>query len=48
MRNEALQDGIKTSILRMLNAEKYTLEEISDITGLSFEDIITLKEEINT
>jgi hypothetical protein len=47
MRNESLQEGrkegMKTAALRMIEAGKYTLEEISEISGLSLDEVKTLK-----
>lgn len=51
MRRESMQEGIKEGIskgmksaaLRMLNAGKYTLDEIVSISGLSLEEIQKLK-----
>ncbi len=53
MRNESLKEGIKKGIkegmketaLRMLDAGKYALEEIVNISGLSLEEIKRLKVE---
>ncbi len=55
MRNESLKEGIKRGIkegmketaLRMLDAGKYALEEIVNISGLSLEEINQLKAERN-
>lgn len=55
MRNESLKEGIKKGIkegmketaLRMLDAGKYALEEIVNISGLSLEEINQLKAERN-
>lgn len=45
---QGLQEGIqqekKMSALRMLKSGKYTLTEISDISGLSLKEIESLKE----
>ena len=47
MRNESLQEGrkegMKTAALRMIEEGKYTLEEISEISGLSLDEVKTLK-----
>lgn len=49
MRNESLKEGIKEekkmTVLRMLEAGKYVLEEIANISGLSLEDVKKLKAE---
>lgn len=49
MRNESLQEGIqeekRMTVLRMLDAGKYVLEEISNISGLSLEEVKKLKAE---
>ena len=51
MRNESLKEGIKEGMketaLRMLDAGKYALEEIVNISGLSLEEINQLKAERN-
>ena len=55
MRIESLKEGIKKRIkegmketaLRMLDAGKYALEEIVNISGLSLEEINQLKAERN-
>ena len=51
MRNESLIEGIKEGMketaLRMLDAGKYALEEIVNISGLSLEEINQLKAERN-
>ena len=47
MRNESLKEGIqeekKMTVLRMLAAGKYTLEEIVHISGLPLEEVKKLK-----
>ena len=53
MRNESLKEGLQKGIkegmkeaaLRMLDAGKYALEEIADISGLSLEEVNQLKAE---
>lgn len=57
MRNESLQEGIKEGMqkgiqkgmkeatCRMLNAGKYALEEVANISGLSLEEVNQLKAE---
>ncbi len=53
MRNESLKEGLQKGIkegmkeaaLRMLDAGKYALEEIADISGLSLEEVSQLKAE---
>lgn len=43
MRNESLQEGIKegmkTAALRMLEAGKYTIDEIASVSGLSIDEV---------
>ena len=47
MRNESLKEGekkgMKAAALRMIEAGKYALEEISDISGLSLDDVKNLQ-----
>ena len=47
MRNESLKEGIqeekKMTVLRMLEAGKYVLEEIASISGLSIDEVKKLK-----
>jgi len=43
MRNQTLKEGMKEVALRMLEAGKYALEEIVNISGLSLEEIKQLK-----
>lgn len=47
MRNESLREGmregVKKTALRMLEAGRYALEEISEITGLSMDDVRKLQ-----
>ncbi len=47
MRNESLKEGMKEGMkkaaLRMLQAGKYALEEIADISGLSVDDVKKLQ-----
>lgn len=49
MRNESLKEGIqeekKMTVLRMLEAGKYVLEEIASISGLSLDEVKKLKAE---
>ena len=49
MRNESLKEGIqeekKMTVLRMLEAGKYVLEEIANISGLSLDEVKKLKAE---
>ena len=51
MRNEPLKEGIqeekKMTVFRMLEAGKYLLEEIANISGLSLEEVNQLKAERN-
>ena len=39
MRNQTLKEGMKAVALRMLQAGKYALEEISEITGLTLDEV---------
>ena len=39
MTNQVLKEGMKEVALRMLAADKYTLEEIVNISGLSPEEV---------
>lgn len=47
MRNESLKEGMKEGMkkaaLRMLQAGKYALEEIAEISGLSLDDVKKLQ-----
>lgn len=43
MRNQTLKEGMKEVALRMLEAGKYALEEIVNISGLSLEEVNQLK-----
>lgn len=43
MRNQTLKEGMKEVALRMLEAGKYALEEIVNISGLSLEEVKQLK-----
>lgn len=47
MRNESLQEGLKegmkTTARRMLETEKYTLDEIASISGFSLDEVAKLK-----
>ena len=49
MRDESIKEGIqeekKMTVLRMLEAGKYVLEEIANISGLSLEEVEKLKSE---
>lgn len=45
MRNQTLKEGMKEVALRMLAAEKYALEEIANISGLTIEEVKQLKAE---
>ncbi len=45
MRNETILEEKKMTVLRMLKAGKYVLEEIADISGLSLDEIIKLKKD---
>lgn len=49
MRNESLKEGIqeekKMTVLRMLEAGKYVMEEIVNISGLSLDEVKKLKAE---
>ncbi len=51
MRNESLiegiKEGMKETVLRMLDAGKYVLEEVINISSLSLEEINQLKAERN-
>ena len=51
MRKESLKEGIqeekKMTVIRMLEAGKYLLEEIANISGLSLEEVNQLKAERN-
>ena len=40
---EGISKGMKSAALRMLNAGKYTIDEIVSISGLSLEEIQKLK-----
>ena len=40
---QGVKEGIKKTALRMLQARKYTLEEIAEISGLSLDDIKKLQ-----
>lgn len=42
-RKEGLREGMKDAALRMLDAGKYALEEIANISGLSLEEVNQLK-----
>lgn len=50
MRNQSLQEGIKqgikqgiaSTVLRMLASGKYALEEISEISGLTLDEVKAL------
>ena len=45
---QGMQQGQKITAMRMLKSGKYTLDEITDISGLSLEEIQTLgKNHIN-
>lgn len=52
MRNESLKEGIqeekKMTVYRMLEAGKYFVDEIANISGLSLEEVNRLKAERNT
>ncbi len=39
MRNQTLKEGMKAVALRMLQAGKYALEEIADISGLTLDEV---------
>ena len=47
MRNESLREGMKEekklTVLRMLEAGKYALEEVVQISGLSLEEVKKLQ-----
>ncbi|MCM1127379.1 MAG: hypothetical protein NC429_13025 [Lachnospiraceae bacterium] len=49
MRNESLKEGIqeekKKTVFRMLEAGKYVLEEIANISGLPLDEVKKLKSE---
>ena len=45
MINESIQEEKKLTALRMLEAGKYVLEEISNISGLSLDEVKKLKAE---
>ena len=49
MQNESLKEGIqeekKMTVLRMLEAGKYVMEEIVNISGLSLDEVNKLKAE---
>lgn len=45
MRNEIIFEEKKMTVLRMLKAGKYVLEEIADVSGLSLDEIIKLKKD---
>ena len=51
MRNESLQEGMKEGMreaaFRMLSAGKYAIEEIVNISGLSFEEVEQMKTDRN-
>lgn len=38
-----MKEGIKTTVLRMLEVGKYALEEIAEISGLPLEDVQELQ-----
>ncbi len=42
---KGIKEGVKEAALRMLDAGKYALEEIADISGLSLEEVSQLKAE---
>ena len=39
MRNQTLKEGMMEVVLRMLKAEKYTLDEIASISGLPLDQV---------
>ena len=41
---EGMKEGMKTAALRMLEAGKYALEEIANISGLSLDEVKKLQE----
>ena len=47
MRNESLKEGMKeekkSTVLRMLEAGRYALEEIASISGLSLDEVKKLQ-----
>ena len=45
MINESIQEEKKLTALRMLEAGKYVLEEISNISGLSLDEVKKIKAE---
>ena len=46
MKNQTLKEGMLDIAKRMLKLEKYSLEEIADISGLSMEEITELQKYI--
>ena len=46
MRNQTLKEGMMDVAKRMLKLEKYSLEEIADISGLSIEEITEIQKNI--
>lgn len=42
-KREGMQEGLQQTALRMLESGKYLLEEISDISGLSLDEVKKLK-----
>ena len=43
MRNQTLKEGMRDVASRMLQAGKYALEEIAEISGLSLEEVKKLQ-----
>lgn len=48
MRTEALEEGIRKVVLRMLESGKYSVEEISNVSGLTPDEVEKLKTERTT
>ena len=40
---EGIKEGVQTMVLRMLEAGKYALEEIANISGLSLDEVKALQ-----
>lgn len=44
-KKEGIKEGIKETVVRMLSAGTYSIEEIASISGLSVETVRTLEKE---
>lgn len=42
-RLEGIKEGVQTMVFRMLETKKYTIEDISAISGLSFDEVKELQ-----